>query len=68
VTGKNIPLAGMNGGCDAYVRHVYGHTPTMIFGPSGDNAHGADEYVNIDDLVASAKVMALTIARWCGVE
>jgi len=68
VTGANLPLAGMNGGCDAYVRHVYGHSPTVIFGPSGDNAHGADEYVNIDDLVAATKVMALTIARWCGVE
>jgi len=39
VTGANLPLVGMNGGCDAYVRHVYGHSPTVIFGPSGDNAH-----------------------------
>ena len=68
VTGTTTPLSGMNGGCDAYVRHVYGHTPTVIFGPTGANAHGADEYVDIDDLVAATKVIALTLADWCGVE
>lgn len=67
VTGSAAPLAGLNGGCDAYIRHVYGHAPTVIFGPAGGNAHGADEYVDIESLVAATKVMALTIAEWCGV-
>jgi acetylornithine deacetylase len=67
VLGEAGPLSGLNGGCDAYIRHVYGHAPTVVFGPTGDRAHGADEYVDIDSLVAATKVMALTIADWCGI-
>ena len=36
---------------------------TVGFGPSGENAHGANEAVFIDDLVAEAKVYAATIER-----
>ncbi len=36
---------------------------TVGFGPSGENAHGANEAVMIDDLVAEAKVYAATIER-----
>lgn len=67
VTGLPRPIGALNGGCDAYIRHVYGHAPTVIFGPDGGNAHGADEYVDVEQLVAATKVIALTIAGWCGV-
>jgi acetylornithine deacetylase len=30
--------------------------------------HANDEYVSIDDYITSIKVMALSIADWCGVE
>lgn len=36
---------------------------TVGFGPGGENAHGANEAVFIDDLVVQAKVYAETIAR-----
>lgn len=36
---------------------------TVGFGPGGENAHGANEAVIIDDLVAEAKVYAATIER-----
>lgn len=36
---------------------------TVGFGPSGENAHGANECVNIDDLVAEARVYAATVRR-----
>jgi acetylornithine deacetylase/succinyl-diaminopimelate desuccinylase family protein len=39
---------------------------TVGFGPSGENAHGANEAVNIDDLVAEAQVYAATIRRLLG--
>ena len=67
VTGTSAPLRGMNAGCDAVIRHLYGGCPTVIFGPTGGNAHSADEYVDVDSLVETAKVLALTIAGWCGV-
>ncbi|MFM8595055.1 MAG: M20 family metallopeptidase, partial [Chloroflexota bacterium] len=36
---------------------------TVGYGPGGENAHGANEAVFIDDLVTEAKVYAATIAR-----
>jgi acetylornithine deacetylase len=67
VLGAEAPLSALNGGCDAYVRSVFGHTPTIVFGPTGEHAHGADEWVDIDSLVAAATVLAITIAEWCGI-
>ena len=39
---------------------------TVGFGPSGENAHGANEAVNVDDLVAQARVYAATVRRLLG--
>ncbi|WP_457558457.1 M20 family metallopeptidase [Candidatus Harpocratesius sp.] len=36
----------------------------VVFGPSGDNAHNADEFVYIDDLVKCTKVYLLTAYRF----
>jgi succinyl-diaminopimelate desuccinylase len=36
---------------------------TVGYGPGGENAHGANEAVNVDDLVTQAKVYAATISR-----
>jgi len=36
---------------------------TVGYGPGGENAHGANEAVQIDDLVAQAKVYVETISR-----
>jgi acetylornithine deacetylase/succinyl-diaminopimelate desuccinylase-like protein len=36
-------------------------------GPGGENAHGANEAVYVNDLVAQAKIYALTIERLLGV-
>ena len=36
---------------------------TVGLGPGGENAHGANEAVYIDDLVTQARVYAATIAR-----
>jgi acetylornithine deacetylase/succinyl-diaminopimelate desuccinylase-like protein len=39
---------------------------TVGLGPGGENAHGANEAVYIDDLVAQARIYALTIERLLG--
>lgn len=39
-----------------------------IFGPAGDGFHSTDEYVDIESLVESAKVIAAAVIDWCGVK
>lgn len=41
---------------------------TVGYGPGGENAHGANEAVYIDDLVTEAKVYVQTIGRLLGLE
>ena len=45
----------------------YSKIPAISIGPSPDTAHMAEEYVEIGELVNTAKVVALCIMRWCGV-
>jgi len=68
VKGDHARVLGGNGGCDAWIRSIYGGSSTVIFGPGGDNAHGADEFVYLDDVIAAEKILALTILEWCGHE
>lgn len=42
----------------------YSKVPTVSVGPSTRTAHMADEYVTVDELVTTAKVLALMILRW----
>jgi acetylornithine deacetylase len=68
-TGKAAQLEGMTYASD--MRHLVntGRTPTLLFGP-GDvrNAHGPDEHVEIEELVAAARALTLTALRFCGRE
>ncbi len=68
-TGRAPITSGMTYASD--MRHLVnvGGTPTMIFGP-GDvrNAHCPDEYVEVEDLIAATRILALTILRFCGYE
>lgn len=42
----------------------YSKVPTVSVGPSTRTAHMADEHVTVDELVTTAKVLALIILRW----
>jgi acetylornithine deacetylase len=53
---------------DARFFSLYGSTPATCYGPEAQTIHGIDESVSLDSVVAVAKVLALFIARWCGVE
>jgi acetylornithine deacetylase len=44
-------------------RYVTG-VPAFCYGGTGGNAHGTDEWVDIDSLVSAATVVALTTASW----
>lgn len=46
--------------------HFFGKGQCTCFGPSGGNYHGANEWVDIDSIVHTAKTYALFLSRWCG--
>jgi len=68
VKASQAKVIGADGGCDAWIRSLYGGSSTVTFGPRGGNAHGADEFIYLDDLIATEKILALTILEWCGYE
>lgn len=67
--GKEPVISGRQGAADTRYLINYAHTPTVIFGPGlTEQMHSTNEYVRIDDLVASVKILAATILDWCGYE
>lgn len=42
--------------------------PSVCYGPRGGNAHGANEYVDLDSLVACAQVLGDLVLDWCGTD
>ena len=39
--------------------------PTVIFGPSGDGAHAAVEYVDVDSVITTTQVLVQSITNFC---
>jgi succinyl-diaminopimelate desuccinylase len=65
VTGREPSIEGLTGFTD--MRWFKELMPTIIYGPgSMEQAHVANEYVEIDKLVISAKVYSLTIMKFLG--
>lgn len=62
---KQVAIAGIEGPCDMYVFHHFG-IPTVLWGATGGNTHEADEYVELDSVVAATKALLLFVCRWCG--
>ncbi|MBX0329585.1 ArgE/DapE family deacylase [Oscillochloris sp. ZM17-4] len=67
-TGNPAVLEGMTYGADMRLLVNVGGVPTVLFGP-GDvrRAHRPDEYVDVADLHAVTRTLALTALRFCGV-
>ncbi len=64
--GDPLPVAmGNTSGLDTRFAAYYG-MPALAFGPKGANLHGADEYVELDTVVETARLLALFAAEWCG--
>lgn len=61
------PSMGVGTSGDGYIYANYGHMPVIEMGPGPvHRAHAPDEYITVDELIAATKVIALTIANWCG--
>lgn len=52
---------------DARFYGLYADTPSLVYGPICERAHGHDERVCLASVRELTRVMALFIAEWCGV-
>ncbi|MBE2184738.1 MAG: ArgE/DapE family deacylase [Anaerolineae bacterium] len=64
-TGAEPLYAGMWAWMDSAVLGSAG-IPTVIYGPSGEGAHAAVEYVYLDSVFRCAAIYAGLIRAWCG--
>lgn len=64
--GQPPPVQGIESPCDMFVFHQAYGIPAVLWGATGSNTHLADEYVDIESVVASAKALLLFVYRWCG--
>ncbi|WP_239002932.1 M20 family metallopeptidase [Rhodovastum atsumiense] len=53
---------------DARFFALYGDTPATCYGPEASSIHTVDESVSLASLREVTTVLALFMARWCGVE
>jgi acetylornithine deacetylase len=51
---------------DARCFQLYGGIPATCYGPLSGNTHGIDEWVSVHSMMQVTQVLALFIARWCG--
>ena len=69
VTGKAPVVNGFEAGTDMRILKNYYGVPGLMFG-AGDlaMAHAPNEYVVVDELIRNAKVTAVMMASWCGID
>ncbi len=46
----------------------YFNIPSFVFGPAGGLLHSANEYVELDSVIQTIKVLSAFIIDWCGVQ
>jgi acetylornithine deacetylase len=68
ITGHAVATRATTATTDVRFFHLYGNIPSTCYGPRGANIHGVDEWVSIASLQQVTAVLALFIARWCGLE
>lgn len=68
VTGGIPRRVAMTCTTDARFFALYGDTPATCYGPHASRIHGIDESVDLASVQEVTAVLALFIARWCGLE
>jgi len=66
ITGRPAEVEGVTYGSDLRLFTNHANIPAVLYGP-GDvaNAHTVDEFIQLEEVVTAAKVLALTIDTWC---
>jgi acetylornithine deacetylase len=67
IAGRPLEVLPFTGTTDAKFFNLYGNTPAICYGPHGESYHGIDEWVSIASMVEVSAVLAVFMARWCGV-
>ena len=69
VTGRDPIVEGVTYGSDLRLFTNHARMPAVLYG-AGDvaRAHSVDEFVEIDEILTACRVVASTIASWCGCE
>ena len=47
--------------------NVYANMPALCYGMSGHGAHEADEWLDLDSLLPTARIIGALLLGWCGV-
>jgi acetylornithine deacetylase len=66
LTGEPIESMYTTATTDARVFQFYGRSQATCYGPVAENIHAANERVLIESVMATARLYALFLARWCG--
>ncbi len=66
IAGSQPPVFASTATTDVRFFHLYGNIPSTCYGPHGADIHGIDEWVSISSLQRVTAVLALFMARWCG--
>lgn len=61
------PNQGSPFACDGFMFNLHSPTPALVLGPSGANAHAADEQMDLESYYALIRWYAEIIVDWCGV-
>ncbi len=67
ITGDEPDFFASAATTDAKMFELYGNIPATCYGPNAKNIHGIDESVSIDSIVRVTQVLAVFIAKWCGI-
>ena len=65
VTGKPESSRGAPFPCDLFLFAELGVPAGMILGPAGNNAHAADEWVDLDSLLDLVRLIGRIVCDWC---
>lgn len=68
ITGKNKVPIGAGFACDGFMFNLHSRTPAIVLGPTGGNAHAADEYLDINGFLQLIQWYAELMLDWCHVK
>ena len=67
--GRMPVVQGVTYGSDLRLFTNHGGIPAVLYGPGNVlNAHTVDEFVELEEVVAATRVLALIVSQWCGGE
>ncbi len=68
IAGEPLKHYAASGLTDGRFYELYQNTPCAVYGPDAQDIHGIDESVGLASMHTVTRVLALTMAGWCGLE